>query len=79
MKTIGEGVSSFVKKVIHKPSGEVMAIKVLKPSREQDSIIDICRELTILRYSVSPYFLEFYGATVYVNLIFHRNNGIGRY
>lgn len=72
-------MSSFVKKVVHKPSGEIMAIKVLKQSREQDPIISLCRELTILRYSYSPYFLEFYGATVYVNNNLSKSNEIGGY
>ena len=66
MCSVGEGASSFVKKVEYTPSGDIMELKVLKPSKEKDSVSNLCRELSIMRFSYSPFFLEFYGATVYV-------------
>lgn len=66
LTSLGEGVSSYVNKVVHNPSGKIMAIKVLKANKEKDWMTYLCRELTIMRYSYSPYFLDFYGATVIV-------------
>ena len=65
-----------MKKVIHTPSGELMAIKIFKMNREKDWKTNLCRELTIMRYSYSPYFLDFYGASVTVCLIsYHHQDG----
>lgn len=66
---MGEGASSYVKKVEYVPTGDIMALKVLKPTKDKDSVTSLCRELSIMRFSYSPFFLEFYGATVYVLFI----------
>lgn len=66
LRRLGSGTSGCVKEVLHVPSGEMMAIKIVSLASETVSRTYLCRELNTLRFSECPYFLDFYGATVYV-------------
>ena len=66
LRTLGSGVSAYVKKVIHVPSGEMMAIKVISMTSDAVNRTYLARELNALRYAESPYCIDFYGATSYV-------------
>lgn len=68
IKRLGHGASGYVKEVIHVPSGEVMAIKVVNMSSEAVSRENLCRELNTMRYAEFPSFLDFYGATLFVSM-----------
>ena len=66
LRRLGSGTSGLVKEVLHIPSGETMAVKVVPLASNSDSQVFMCRELNTLRFSECPYLIDFYGATVYV-------------
>lgn len=68
LHSLGSGSSGNVKEVIHIPSGELMAVKVINLTSERVSRRYLCRELNTLRFTYSPYFIDFYGATLYVGV-----------
>ena len=66
MHSLGSGSSGMVKEVVHIPSGELMAVKAMRLTAEKVSRRYLCRELNTLRFTYSPYFIDFYGATIFV-------------
>ena len=65
-KHLGHGASGFVLKVVHIPSGETMALKVISMTAEAVSRPALSRELNTLFFAEHPCFLDFYGATLFV-------------
>lgn len=65
---MGRGVSGYVNEVVHMPSGEKMAMKVVNLLSEAVSREHICRELNTLRFANCPSILDFYGASTFVFL-----------
>lgn len=59
-------MSSYVKKVIHVPSGKLMAVKVISMASEAVNRNYLARELIALHHAECPYCVDFYGATSYV-------------
>ena len=66
IKHLGHGASGFVLKVVHIPSGETMALKVISMTAEAVSRPALSRELNTLFFAEHPCFLDFYGATLFV-------------
>ena len=54
--------------VVHTPSGEKMAMKVVNLLSEAVSREHICRELNTLRFADCPSIPDFYGASTFVFL-----------
>lgn len=61
-------MSGYVNEVVHTPSGEKMAMKVVNLLSEAVSREHICRELNTLRFANFPSILDFYGASTFVFL-----------
>src|SRR5690606_19783492 len=59
---LGKGQYGVVKKVLHRPTNVLMALKEIRLELEQDRPKQILMELDILNKSHSPYIVEFYGA-----------------
>ena len=66
LRRLGSGTSGLVKEVLHIPSGEIMAVKIVSLASLSDLRVCVCRELNTLRFSECPYLIDFYGAAVYV-------------
>ena len=66
LRSLGSGSSGTVKEVVHIPSGELMAVKTMRVTAEKVSRRYLCRELNTLRLTYSPFFIDFYGATIFV-------------
>ena len=66
LRSLGSGSSGTVKEVVHIPSGDLMAVKAMRMIAEKVSRRYLCRELNTLRFTYSPYFIDFYGATIFV-------------
>ncbi|KAK8810050.1 hypothetical protein WA538_003601 [Blastocystis sp. DL] len=65
LRSLGSGSSGTVKEVVHIPSGELMAVKTMRVTAEKVSRRYLCRELNTLRFTYSPFFIDFYGATIF--------------
>lgn len=63
LKSLGEGQSGVVSKVLHVPSNKIMAKKQILFEKNIKVQNQIVRELKILQEVDSPYIVEFYGAT----------------
>ncbi|KAF8302628.1 MAP kinase, partial [Clavulina sp. PMI_390] len=59
---LGRGNYGAVKKVLHKPTNVIMAMKEIRLELEDSKLNAIIMELDILHRAVSPEIVEFYGA-----------------
>ncbi|RKP06184.1 kinase-like domain-containing protein [Thamnocephalis sphaerospora] len=62
MEDLGKGQYGVVKKVFHRPTNVVMAMKETRLELDQNRLNQILMELDVLHKSHSPYIVEFYGA-----------------
>lgn len=59
---LGRGNYGTVTKVLHKPTGIIMAMKQIRLELEESKFLQIIMELEVLHKCVSPYIVDFYGA-----------------
>lgn len=62
LEEIGHGNYGTVSKVIHKPTGVLMAMKEVRLELDETKFTQILMELEILHKCDSPYIVDFYGA-----------------
>ncbi|KZO98851.1 kinase-like protein [Calocera viscosa TUFC12733] len=62
MEELGRGNYGTVKKVLHRPTNTVMAMKEIRLELEESKLNAIIMELDILHRAVAPEIVEFYGA-----------------
>ncbi|KFQ03270.1 Dual specificity mitogen-activated protein kinase kinase 4, partial [Leptosomus discolor] len=56
---IGRGAYGSVNKMVHKPSGQIMAVKVVDEKEQKQLLMDLD---VVMRSSDCPYIVQFYGA-----------------
>ncbi|KAI8903669.1 kinase-like domain-containing protein [Powellomyces hirtus] len=62
MQELGAGNGGTVHKVLHKPTGTIMAKKVIHVEARNSVRRQIVREIQIMHQCISPYIVSFYGA-----------------
>lgn len=62
MQLLGFGNGGSVHKVLHRPTGLVLARKMIRLDVRQDAQVRIVRELRVLFDCNSPYIIDFYGS-----------------
>lgn len=62
IEELGRGNYGTVSKVLHKPTGVLMAMKEVKLELEENKFAQILMELEVLHKCDSPYIVDFYGA-----------------
>ncbi|KAF8919809.1 kinase-like domain-containing protein [Mucidula mucida] len=67
---LGEGHYGSVRRVIHKPSNRVMAMKETKISFQQNDLERIILELEVLHRARAPNIVQFYGAFTAESLVY---------
>ncbi|CAJ0896308.1 689_t:CDS:2 [Entrophospora sp. SA101] len=71
MEELGRGQYGTVKKVFHKPTNVVMAMKETRVEFDKEKFKHILMELNVLHNSCSPYIVEFYGAFFIESCVFY--------
>lgn len=62
LEELGRGNYGVVSKVLHKPTGVLMAMKEVRLELEENKFTQILMELEVLHKCDSPYIVDFYGA-----------------
>ena len=62
LEELGHGNYGTVRKVLHKPTGVLMAMKEVRLELDESKFTQILMELEILHKCDSPYIVDFYGA-----------------
>lgn len=62
LEELGHGNYGTVRKVLHKPTGVLMAMKEVRLELDESKFTQILMELEILHKCESPYIVDFYGA-----------------
>ncbi|QFZ28491.1 putative MAP kinase kinase [Clavispora lusitaniae] len=62
IEELGRGNYGTVSKVLHKPTGVLMAMKEVRLELEENKFTQILMELEVLHKCNSPYIVDFYGA-----------------
>ncbi|CAG8513293.1 6118_t:CDS:2 [Paraglomus occultum] len=62
IEELGKGQYGTVQKVLHMPTGAIMAMKEIRLELDENKLNQILMELDILHKSNSAYIIEFYGA-----------------
>lgn len=62
IEELGRGNYGTVSKVLHKPTGVLMAMKEVRLELEENKFAQILMELEVLHKCDSPYIVDFYGA-----------------
>lgn len=62
IEEIGRGNYGMVSKVLHKPTGALMAMKEVRLELDESKFTQILMELEVLHKCHSPYIVDFYGA-----------------
>lgn len=62
LEELGRGNYGVVSKVLHKPTGVLMAMKEVRLELEENKFTQILMELEVLHKCNSPYIVDFYGA-----------------
>ncbi|RKO96291.1 Pkinase-domain-containing protein [Caulochytrium protostelioides] len=62
LEQVGRGSFGAVYRGIHKLTGDVVAIKVLDLDTDDDEIMDIQKEITLLSNCESPYIIQYRGS-----------------
>ncbi|KAF3990582.1 hypothetical protein FT663_01657 [Candidozyma haemuli var. vulneris] len=62
LEELGRGNYGIVSKVLHKPTGVLMAMKEVRLELEENKFTQILMELEVLHKCNSPYIVDFYGA-----------------
>lgn len=62
LEELGRGNYGTVSKVLHKPTGVLMAMKEVRLELEENKFAQILMELEVLHKCDSPYIVDFYGA-----------------
>lgn len=62
LEELGHGNYGTVSKVVHKPTGVLMAMKEVRLELDENKFTQILMELEILHKCDSPYIVDFYGA-----------------